>query len=96
MKKTPDKMKHQNINKDERIALMDLRNNRDIIIKSADIGGTIVIQDLDKHMTEAYRQLNDEQTCKKTSRGSYQEDKRQHNPTFEEVTHVTTLVHHVT
>lgn len=49
----------QNITREERAALNNLASNANIIIKSADKGGRIVIQDKDNYLKEAHRQLND-------------------------------------
>ncbi|XP_078524937.1 uncharacterized protein LOC144798025 [Lissotriton helveticus] len=56
-----DSYKHsvQNITKLERAALVSLKNNNDIVIKAADKGGTIVIQDATAYKTEIQQQLQD-------------------------------------
>jgi len=48
-----------NLSKDLRLALRELGDGQDFIIKPADKGGAIVIMDLDEYKGEAYRQLND-------------------------------------
>ena len=51
--------------KRERIALKRLSNNKDIIIKQADKGGATVILKTGDYITEAMRQLNNEEYYKK-------------------------------
>ena len=46
-----------NIDKDELAALKSLKNNRDVVIKSADKGGAIVLMDREAYVFEALRQL---------------------------------------
>ncbi|XP_078520215.1 uncharacterized protein LOC144784978 [Lissotriton helveticus] len=48
-----------NLPKTEKKALMELCNNKELVIKPADKGGAIVIQDLCKYKEEIYRQLSD-------------------------------------
>lgn len=55
---------YNNISQEERKALSKLAANPNIIIKSADKGGQICIQDRDNYLKEAYRQLNDAQYYK--------------------------------
>ncbi|CAH2301337.1 Hypothetical predicted protein, partial [Pelobates cultripes] len=50
---------HQNLTPGEKIALMDLRQDPNIIIRSSDKGGATVIQSYDNYRIEVYRQLND-------------------------------------
>ena len=50
-----------NMNKDEFSAIQELSNDSEIIIKPADKGGSIVVQNMSDYKEEAYRQLNDEQ-----------------------------------
>lgn len=54
-----------NLNKEERISLVNLRNNSDIIIKPADKGGATVILNRENYIIEAERQLNNEKYYKK-------------------------------
>lgn len=49
--------KRSNLTKSETLALKELSNNTDIIIKKADKGGSIVIQDKSAYIAEAHRQL---------------------------------------
>ena len=49
----------QNLTKEERKALNNLRNRDDIIISQADKGGAIVIINVEDYIAEAERQLND-------------------------------------
>ena len=56
--KSPNKY---NIDKDEKLALKSLTRNHDIVIKGADKGGAIVIQNrLEDYINEGIRQLNDQ------------------------------------
>ena len=55
----------QNISELEREALKTLSKQRDIVIKPADKGGSIVIQNTMDYMSEANRQLGDKVTYKK-------------------------------
>ena len=50
-----------NITKPQRNAICALKKNRDIVIKSADKGGAIVIQNTTDYCNEAYRQLNNQE-----------------------------------
>ena len=52
------KKKYQNLTKQERGAIRELANNNEITIKPANKGGAIVIQDTEKYIAEAHRQLN--------------------------------------
>ena len=54
-----------NISKEERLALKQLMNRRDTIIKPADKGGATVVLDAEKYHDEAMRQLNDPNYCQK-------------------------------
>ena len=54
-----------NLTKDEREALEKFQQRDDIIITNADKGGAIVIQDVEKYIEEANRQLHDETFSKK-------------------------------
>ena len=54
-----------NLTKGEQRALEELSKRDDIIITSADKEGTIVIMDIVKYISEAQRQLNDENNYKK-------------------------------
>ena len=49
----------QNLNHREKMALRNLRSNKDIIITKADKGSSVVVLDTDDYITEALRQLND-------------------------------------
>ena len=58
------KIQH-NITKEESVALSNLKNNIDIIIKPADKGGAVVILNREDYLKEAFRQLSDPDTYKK-------------------------------
>ena len=51
----------KNLKKQEITALRNLQQNQEIVIKPADKGGTIVIQDKSKYIAECKRQLNNPQ-----------------------------------
>ncbi|XP_073412618.1 uncharacterized protein [Dendrobates tinctorius] len=59
---------HSNITPIERQAIDSLKNNKSIIIKPADKGGAIVIQNFSDYMDEISRQLSDSSTYQKISR----------------------------
>lgn len=59
------RFERNNLNKRERAALNRLRNNKDIIIKPADKGGATVIQNTSDYITEAMRQLSNEEYYKR-------------------------------
>ncbi len=48
-----------NLTKDERSALENLSSNSEIIIKPADKGGKVVVQDTTTYISEALKQLSD-------------------------------------
>ena len=50
---------HDNLTKQERIALKNLQERSDIIITKADKGGAVVIWDVKDYIREADRQLQD-------------------------------------
>ena len=52
----------QNLNKGEKIALKKLKSNDNILIKSADKGGAVVVWDDELYVSEASRQLSDTST----------------------------------
>ena len=54
-----------NFTKGEQKVLEELSKRGDIIVTNADKGGTIVIIDIEKYISEAQRQLNDENNYKK-------------------------------
>ena len=57
----------QNITKKERLALEDLKNDPEIIIKPADKGGKIVIMNTTDYETECLRQLNNNEVYVETA-----------------------------
>ena len=65
LKKTPNKnVGHDNLTKQQKKALSQLKNEQSIVIKSADKGATIVIQDREDYVFEAQRQLQIERHYK--------------------------------
>ena len=54
-----------NLTKGEQETLEELSKEDDIIITNADKGGAIVIMGIDKYISEAQRQLNNENNYKK-------------------------------
>lgn len=52
---------YSNISLNEKLAIQELSRDTDIIIKPADKGGAIVVQNMADYQKEAYRQLNDEE-----------------------------------
>jgi hypothetical protein len=58
LRKLPDKVKiDDNLDKQDRIAMRELKQNSDVIIKPADKGSAIVIMDKEDYVFEAERQL---------------------------------------
>ena len=62
-----EKLPHpiMNITKKERVAIRDLRDNNNIIIKPADKGSAVVILNREDYLAEGYKQLSDEKFYKK-------------------------------
>lgn len=56
-----------NLSRDEKQALLKLKNNRSIVIKPADKGSAVVIMDRYAYIMEAERQLNQEEYYEKLS-----------------------------
>ena len=54
-----------NLTKGEQKALEELSKKDDIIITNADKEGAIVVMDIDRYISAAQRQLNDEKNYKK-------------------------------
>ena len=59
LKSKPKKVKHNNLSKQERIGLKQLRDNPDIVIKKADKGSAVVVMNTTHYLREGYRQLQD-------------------------------------
>jgi hypothetical protein len=59
------KPKSHNINGDQRSALLSLKNNKEIVIKAADKGSAVVIQNTTDYISEGLRQLSDDKYYKK-------------------------------
>ena len=60
-----------NLDPEETEALVELRNNRDIVIKPADKGSAVVLLDREQYLWEGYRQLNDARYYAKLDRPVY-------------------------
>ncbi len=58
-KASPKAPVSQNLTKEERQALKELKGRRDIIIKPADKGSAVVIMNVNDYLSEGYRQLAD-------------------------------------
>ncbi len=71
----------QNLRKDEKLAVKELANNRDIVIKKADKGSCVVIMNTDDYIKEGHRQLSDSKFYKKVDRDLSEE----HNAKVEEL-----------
>ncbi len=56
---------YSNLTHNESLAIQELSRDKDIIIKPADKGGAIVVQNMADYKKEAYHQLNDEQFYRK-------------------------------
>ena len=55
----------QNITQEEHQALLDLQNNKSIVIRKADKGSAIVIQDIEDYRAEGCKQLSDDKYYRK-------------------------------
>lgn len=60
-----------NLTKEERTSLFNIKNNQDIIIKPADKGGATVIMNKENYILEAERQLNDSKYYVKLNKPIY-------------------------
>ena len=60
------KKKYPNITPQEKIAIKELSDNTDIVIKPPDKGSAIVIQDRDKYIVEAQCQLSNKDHYRRT------------------------------
>ena len=67
MKVEIPKDKFNNLTKSERKALYDLKNDKSIVIKSADKGSAVVVWDREDYIKEAEKQLGDEQVYEEVS-----------------------------
>uniref|UniRef100_A0A3P8RTI8 Reverse transcriptase domain-containing protein n=1 Tax=Amphiprion percula TaxID=161767 RepID=A0A3P8RTI8_AMPPE len=63
----PREIKRYNLTKNEHDALDWISKRTDVIIKSADKGGAVCVWSKDKYVTEALRQLNDEECYSRLS-----------------------------
>ena len=59
LKSKPKKVRHNNLSKQERIGLKQLRDNPDIVMKKADKGSAVVVMNTTDYLREGYRQLQD-------------------------------------
>ena len=67
MKVEVPKDKFNNLTKSERKALYDLKNDKSIVIKSADKGSVVVVWGREDYIKEAQKQLGDEQVYEEVS-----------------------------
>ena len=67
MKVEIPKDKFNNLTKSERKALYDLKNDKSIVIKSADKGSAVVVWDREDYIKEAEKQLGDEEVYEEVS-----------------------------
>ena len=55
--------KYNNLTREERTALYDLKNDKNIITKTADKGSAVVVWDRKDYIKEAEKQLGDKDVC---------------------------------
>ena len=67
MKVEVPKDKFNNLTNSERKALYDLKNDKSIVIKSADKGSAVVVWDREDYIKEAEKQLGDEEVYEEVS-----------------------------
>ena len=67
MKVEVRKDKFNNLTNIERKALYDLKNDKSIVIKGADIGSAVVVWDREDYIKEAEKQLGDQEVCEEVS-----------------------------
>ena len=60
----PEREKDYNLTRDENLAMRSLENDRNVIIKIADKGSSIVVWDRLDYLTEAEKQISDSNTYK--------------------------------
>ena len=61
------KDEYNNLMREERRALFDLKNNKTIVIKGADKGSAVVSWDRDDYIQEAEKQLDDKEIYEKVN-----------------------------
>ena len=61
------KDKYNNLTREERGALFDLKNDKTIVIKGADKGSAVVVWDRDDYIQEAEKQLGDKEIYEEVS-----------------------------
>ena len=59
-----ERVKDYNLTKDEYLAMRNLENDRNVVIKPADKGSSIVVWDRLNYLAEAEKQLSDSKTYK--------------------------------
>ena len=64
-KPTVQKRLYNNLTKQEKAAMEELKSRDDLVITKADKGGAVVIMDVDDYVKEANRQLDDSTFYKK-------------------------------
>ena len=65
MAQQKNKMVKDNLSNKQRKGMMNLKNNKDIIIKESDKGGSCVIMDKTFYYEMMMEMLKDKKTCKK-------------------------------
>ena len=63
------KDKYNNLTREERVALFDLKTDKTIVIEGADKGLAVVVWDRDDYIQEAEKQLGDKETYAEVSNG---------------------------
>lgn len=74
-----------NLNKEEKTALNEIKNNKNIIIKPADKGSAVVIMDRDQYVWEGHRQLQDTKYYTKLQEPIYPETTKLIKPIIEKL-----------
>jgi len=77
--------KKKNLSKKEFKALKSLKHNKNIVIKPADKGSSVVILDRESYLEEAYRQLNNPSHYKKIDRPIHPDIALRYNTILEQI-----------
>jgi hypothetical protein len=68
---SPEQKAFPNLAKEERQALKELKNNKNIIIREADKGSAVVLMDRTRYEAEGYRQLDDRKVYERVGFNEY-------------------------